>query len=123
VTLARAHGVRQDRAREERDVKTDLKSEIAAYTARRGTFSIVEVPPMQHLAIDGRGDPNTSPACRDALAALYPLAYAVKFLSSTRLDQDYVVMPLEALWWSRARSWPRGSDPGRTTGRVRGRRC
>jgi hypothetical protein len=58
VTLARAHGVRQDRAREERDVKTDLKSEIAAYTTRRATFSIVEVPPMQHLAIDGRGDPT-----------------------------------------------------------------
>lgn len=50
--------------------------------------------------IDGHGDPNTSPDYADALAALYPLAYAVKFLSKTELGHDYVVMLLEALWWS-----------------------
>jgi len=80
--------------------KVDLKAELASYRAQRGTFALVQVPPLQYLAVDGHGDPNTSPAYADALAALYPLAYAVKFLSKTALGRDYVVMPLEALWWA-----------------------
>lgn len=81
-------------------MKTDLKQQITTYTARHGVFSIVRVPPLNYLMIDGQGDPNTSPRYRDALAAIYPIAYKVKFLSKTDLGQDYVVMPLEALWWS-----------------------
>ncbi|HAQ60315.1 MAG TPA: hypothetical protein DCR63_08230, partial [Microbacterium sp.] len=34
------------------------------------------------------------------MAIVYPVAYAVKFLSKTQLDSDYVVMPLEALRWA-----------------------
>jgi hypothetical protein len=34
------------------------------------------------------------------LAALYPVAYKVKFASKRELDRDYVVPPLEALWWA-----------------------
>ena len=80
--------------------KTDFKREFASYTARRGEFTLVQVPVLQHLAVDGRGDPNTAPAYRDALASLYPLAYRLKFLSKNELGRDHVVMPLEALWWS-----------------------
>ena len=50
--------------------------------------------------IDGHGDPNTSDEYRRALETLYPVAYALKFLSKKELDRDYVVMPLEALWWA-----------------------
>lgn len=81
-------------------MKTDFKKEIPAYAARRGEFSLVEVPALQHLAIDGHGDPNTSAAYGEALASLFPLAYQLKFLSRSALGRDYVVMPLEALWWS-----------------------
>lgn len=81
-------------------MKTDFKKEIKSYTARRGEFSIVEVPALQYLSIDGHGDPNTSTAYADAVTSLYPLAYKLKFLSKTELGRDYVVMPLEALWWS-----------------------
>jgi hypothetical protein len=80
-------------------VTADLRREIAGYSARRGTFSVLEVPPLQHLAVDGRGDPNTSAAYREAVAALYPVAYKIKFLGRD-LGRDHVVMPLEALWWS-----------------------
>ena len=38
------------------------------------------------------------PEYADALASLYPLAYALKFLSKADLGRDYVVPPLEALW-------------------------
>lgn len=78
----------------------DLKKQLATYTAPRGSFSIVQVPALQYLAVDGHGDPNTSQAYADALASLYPLAYKLKFLSRAELGQDYVVMPLEGLWWS-----------------------
>lgn len=50
--------------------------------------------------VDGHGDPNTSEEYADAIAALYPMAYALKFASKTDLDKDYVVPPLEALWWA-----------------------
>ncbi len=81
-------------------MKVDLKAQISTYKARKGRFDIVTVPPLQYLMIDGHGDPNTSAAYADALATLYPVAYKLKFFSKRDLDRDYVVMPLEALWWS-----------------------
>jgi hypothetical protein len=81
-------------------MKFDPKREIDAYRARRGVFEVVTVPAMRYLMIDGRGDPNTSPAYADAIATLYPVAYKLKFRSKRELDRDYVVGPLEALWWS-----------------------
>jgi len=80
--------------------KVDLKKELAAYTARRGEFEVVEIPDLQYLMIDGYGDPNTAQEYADALAALYPLAYKLKFFSKRELGRDYTVMPLEALWWA-----------------------
>jgi hypothetical protein len=76
----------------------DPKKTLDAYRAKRGEFRIVEVPPLQYLMIDGAGDPNTSPAYRDAVSALFPLAYALKFASRNDLGIDTVVMPLEGLW-------------------------
>ena len=81
-------------------MKVDLKKQIPTYAAPHGRFEIVAVPPMRYLVIDGAGDTNTSRAYADALATLYPVAYALKFLSKRELDRDYVVMPLEALWWA-----------------------
>lgn len=40
--------------------------------------SIIEVPEMVFIMIDGRGDPNTSEAYQTALEVLYGLSYAVK---------------------------------------------
>lgn len=81
-------------------MKVDLKKEIPTYAARRGRFDLVTVPPLQYLMCDGAGDPNTAPAYRQALEALYPVAYALKFASKRELDRDYVVPPLEGLWWA-----------------------
>ncbi|MGW4068834.1 GyrI-like domain-containing protein [Nocardia grenadensis] len=80
--------------------KIDFKKEIAAYRARRGRFEVVDVPDLQYLMIDGHGDPNTDPDFAHATEALYPLAYALKFASKRELGRDYVVMPLEGLWWA-----------------------
>ncbi|WP_309135008.1 GyrI-like domain-containing protein [Cellulomonas sp.] len=78
----------------------DLKREIPSYRARRGEIALVTVPPLQYLMVDGHGDPNTATEYEDALRTLYPVAYALKFLSRRELGREHVVMPLEALWWS-----------------------
>jgi hypothetical protein len=80
--------------------KTDFKKTLDAYGAQRGRFRIVDVPDMQYLMIDGHGDPNTSPAFAEAVEALYPVAYKLKFASKRDLGRDYVVPPLEGLWWA-----------------------
>lgn len=76
----------------------DLKKTLDAYRAKRGEFRLVDVPPLQYLMVDGEGDPNTAPAFADAVTALYPVAYALKFLARAELGLDTVVMPLEGLW-------------------------
>ena len=80
--------------------KIDFKKTLDAYRAQHGRFRIVEVPDLQYLMVDGAGDPNTSAAFSDAVATLFPVAYALKFASKRELGRDYVVPPLEGLWWA-----------------------
>ena len=80
--------------------KTDFKKTLDTYQASRGRFRIVDVPDMQYLMIDGHGDPNTSSAFTHAVEAVYPVAYKLKFASKRNLARDYVVPPLEGLWWA-----------------------
>lgn len=62
---------------------------------------IVDVPQMNFLMVDGEGDPNTSKSFSDAIEALYPLAYTLKFMvKKGKMGIDYGVLPLEALWWA-----------------------
>ena len=81
--------------------KLDLKKEYRRlYNPSSENCSIVDVPEMQFLMIDGAGDPNTSVAYAEAIEALYAAAYTLKFISKTTEEVDYVVMPLEGLWWT-----------------------
>lgn len=80
--------------------KADFKKTLDAYQAKRDQFRIVDVLDMQYLMIDGHGDPNISPDYAEAVSALYPVAYKLKFASKRDLGRDYVVMPLEGLWWA-----------------------
>jgi len=80
-------------------VKVDLKKELDSYRARRGEWREVVVPPLTYLVVDGHGDPN-GPAYAEAIATLFPVAYATKFASKQQLGRDYVVPPLEAVWWA-----------------------
>ena len=78
------------------DFKTDQKDLYSPGT----DFSVVEVPVMTFFALDGAGDPNTSPNYTAAVEALFAASYATKFSSKRELERDYVVGPLEGLWWS-----------------------
>lgn len=66
--------------------------------------SLVEVPALNFLMIDGRGDPNSAPEYPDAVSALYGAAYTLKFMvkkgETPLAPVDYPVMALEGLWWS-----------------------
>jgi len=81
--------------------KLDLKKQFATlYHPSAKEISIVDVPEMNFLMIDGKGDPNTSEEYAQALAALYSLAYTIKFkVKKGKHPVDYAVMPLEGLWW------------------------
>ncbi len=60
--------------------------------------SLVDVPAISFLMVDGHGDPNTTQSYQEALETLYAVAYALKFMSKKELEKDYTVMPLEGLW-------------------------
>lgn len=80
--------------------KIDLKKENKElYNPSIKEPSLISVPEMKFLMIDGEGDPNTSQEYQDAMEALFPVSYKVKFISKKEKSQDYVVMPLEGLWW------------------------
>lgn len=79
-------------------MKADLKK-LDRYRASQGEIRMLTVPPAHYLMVDGTGDPNTAAEYREALEALYPLSYAIKFISKAD-GADYVVPPLEGLWWA-----------------------
>lgn len=86
-------------ARESRE-KVDLRKTLDSYRGKVGEFRDIEMPTMRYLMVDGNGDPNTSSDFADAIQALYPVGYTLKFASKSHLDRDYVVPPLEGLWWA-----------------------
>jgi hypothetical protein len=81
--------------------KTDFKKELKhLYQPSAREFVVVDVPPMKFLMVDGHGDPNTAQEYKDAVEALYAVAYKLKFMSKKEQGMDYVVPPLEGLWWA-----------------------
>src|SRR5215813_9390398 len=82
--------------------KTDFKKELKhLYQPSAKMVSVVDVPRMNFLSIDGSGNPNTAPEYALAVEALYAMAYALKFkVKKEKSGLDYAVMPLEGLWWA-----------------------
>ncbi len=80
--------------------KTDFKkTDKFLYTGKVGRFDIINVPSTPYLMIDGEGAPG-SPDFGRSIAALYGLSYGLKFYSKKTIGKDYVVPPLEGLWWA-----------------------
>lgn len=77
--------------------KYDVKRAYRQLYSPAATFTAVTVPPLQYIAIEGEGDPNTAPAYAAAIEALFGVAYTLKFESKSA-GRDFVVGPLEALW-------------------------
>ena len=81
--------------------KIDLKKKFASfYSPKKGKFEIVNVPELPYLIIYGEGDPNQAEEYKQAIEALYSVAYTLKFMvKKGPLALDYGVMPLEGQWW------------------------
>ncbi len=80
--------------------KVDFKKSMKnLYQPSTKEVVIVDVPEMKFLMIDGIGSPGDSQEYQNALATLYPVAFKTKFLSKAK-GKDYVVPPLEGLWWA-----------------------
>jgi len=79
--------------------KIDYKRELKHLYRPTKIVETVVVPKMNFLMVDGEGDPNTSQAYQDAVGALYPLSYTLKFMiKKGEIGIDYGVLPLEGLW-------------------------
>lgn len=70
------------------------------YSAKVEEPVVVNVEERPFLMIDGAGDPNTAVEYREAIQALYPLAYGLRAAVKALSGDAYVVMPLEGLWWA-----------------------
>ncbi len=77
------------------DFRKTLKN---LYNPPKGPFQIVDIPTMNFLAIDGTGNPNTSSDYKEAIEAVYSMAYGIKFAVKP-LGYEYVIPPMEGLWW------------------------
>jgi len=81
----------------------DYKTQYKELYQPKTVPSIIDVPEMAFIMVNGRGDPNTSASYQNALEILYGLSYAIKMSKmSGRQPEgyfDYVVPPLEGLWW------------------------
>lgn len=83
--------------------KIDYKKELKYLYGTTAKAGIVEVtvPPLNYLMIDGEGNPNTAQSYKEAIEALFTLAYTIKFMiKKSKTAIEYNVMPLEGLWWT-----------------------
>ena len=79
--------------------KIDFKKEYKTLYKAPDEPTLVKVPPLSYLMIDGQGDPNTAPLYAESVGTLYKLAYAIRFLMRDDHGLAFGVMPLEGLWW------------------------
>lgn len=82
----------------------DYKKEYKEFYMPKAEPAIVTIPPMNYIAVRGRGDPNAEDGeYKEAIGLLYGVAYTIKM--SKKGDHkiegyfDYVVPPLEGFWW------------------------
>lgn len=79
----------------------DFKKELKQFYNISGSeVVIVDVPPMNFLMVDGAGNPNATQEFQDAVEVLYGVSYALKFRLKKAGLMNYIVMPLEGLWWT-----------------------
>ena len=82
----------------------DFKKEYKEFYMPKNKPGIVTVPPMNYIAVRGKGDPNIEDGeYKQAINMLYGIAFTIKMskLGDRRIEGyfDYVVPPLEGFWW------------------------
>ncbi len=82
----------------------DYKKEYKEYYQPPAKPTLVDVPPMNYIAVRGKGDPNDEGGeYKQAMSLLYGIAFTIKMSKkgSHQIEGyfDYVVPPLEGFWW------------------------
>lgn len=83
----------------------DFKKEYKDLYMPPKTPHMIEVGKMKFICVEGKGNPNEEDGeYAQALAVLYALSYAIKMSYKSNYEIpgyfQYVVPPLEGLWWS-----------------------
>ena len=87
------------------DATYDFKKAYKDFYMPAPVPALIDVPPMTFIAVAGQGDPNEEGgAYARALNALYALSFTIKMSKKGAWQPagyfDYVVPPLEGLWWT-----------------------
>ena len=80
--------------------KIDLRKTYKELYSAKAEPSLLRVPALACLAVDGAGDPNNSQRFADCVAALYSAAYTLKFALKKARGLDWGMLGLEGDWWS-----------------------
>ena len=83
----------------------DFKKEYKEFYLPPVTPTLVDVPPANYIAVSGTGNPNDEGSeYKDSIGLLYGIAFTIKMSKKggRQIEGyfDYVVPPLEGLWWS-----------------------
>ena len=89
----------------------DFKKEYREYYLPPQTPIIVDLPPMNYVAVRGKGNPNEEDSeYKASIEMLYGIAFTIKMSKMSKMSKmgdhridgyfDFVVPPLEGLWWS-----------------------
>ena len=82
----------------------DYKKEYKEFYMPAKKPSIVKIPPMNYIAVRGKGDPNAEDGeYKRSIGLLYGIAFTIKmsYKGTHKIDGyfEYVVPPLEGFWW------------------------
>ena len=82
----------------------DFKKEYKEFYMPKQVPTVITIPPMNYIAVRGKGNPNNEAGeYKEAVGLLYAVAYTLKMSGKTGYEMkgffDYVVPPLEGLWW------------------------
>lgn len=82
----------------------DYKKEYKEFYLPPKKPGIVTVPPMNYIAVRGKGNPNIEGGeYKQSIGLLYAIAFTIKMSKKGNHQMegyfDYVVPPLEGFWW------------------------
>lgn len=82
----------------------DYKKEYKGFYMPKNKPGIVTIPKMNYIAVRGKGDPNQEDGeYKQSIGLLYGIAFTIKmsYKGTHKIDGyfEYVVPPLEGLWW------------------------
>ena len=82
----------------------DYKKEYKEFYMPKNKPGIIEIPKMNYIAVQGKGNPNEENGeYKNSIGLLYGIAFTIKmsYKGTHKIEGffEYVVPPLEGLWW------------------------